>query len=326
MFDGVRPNPTGDDVTAGTKAFAEGRHDGVVAVGGGSALDVGKLIAFMTGQHRPVWDFEDVGDNWTRADPDRIAPTIAVPTTAGTGSEVGRAGVVTEPESHTKRIIFHPLMLPVAVVCDPELTVGMPRPITVGTGMDAFSHSLEAFCAPGYHPYADGIANEGMRLVADNIERVAADPTDLEARTHMMSAAAMGATAFQKGLGAMHALSHPLGAHFDTHHGMTNATLMPYVLAFNRRWIEDRVAGLAHRLGFGGGFDGMLDWLVELRSELGVPHTLGELGVGPDRLGLIAPAAVLDPSAGGNPRPLDLEGATRILDAASTGRLDQLGD
>ena len=263
VFSEVRPNPVAANVEAGVKVLREGRHDGVVAFGGGSALDVGKVVAFMAGQTRPMWDFEDVGDWWTRADPAGIAPIVAVPTTAGTGSEVGRAGVVTDEATHTKKIIFHPLMMPKVTICDPELTVGMPPAITAGTGMDAFAHCLEAYCAPSYHPLADGIAVEGMRLVKENLARAVADGSDLEARAHMMAAAAMGATAFQKGLGAIHALSHPVGALYDTHHGMTNAVFMPYVLAFNRPAIEDRIARLAAYLGLAPSFDAFLDFVLD---------------------------------------------------------------
>lgn len=245
LFSDLKSNPVEANLNAGLLAYRDGGHDGVVAFGGGSALDTGKLIAFMSGQSRPIWDFEDIGDWWTRADPDGIAPIIAVPTTAGTGSEVGRAGVLTDETTHTKKIIFHPKMMPRAVICDPQLTVGMPPRITAGTGMDALSHCLEAYCAPGYHPMADGIALEGMRLVKNALPRVYTQPDDIEARGDMMTAAAMGATAFQKGLGGMHALSHPVGALYDTHHGMTNAVFMPYVLAFNRSAIEERIARLA---------------------------------------------------------------------------------
>jgi alcohol dehydrogenase len=251
LFADAKPNPVEANLIEGLQAYKRGNHDGVVAFGGGSGLDMGKLIAFMSGQSRPVWDFEDVGDWWTRADPAGIAPVVAVPTTAGTGSEVGRAGVLTDTRSGSqgKKIIFHPAMMPKAVICDPELTVGMPAKITAGTGMDAFSHCLEAYCAPGFHPMADGIAVEGMRLVKGALARAVENPGDLEARADMMAAAAMGATAFQKGLGGMHALAHPVGALFDTHHGMTNAVLMPYVLAFNREVVADKVARLSAWLG-----------------------------------------------------------------------------
>ncbi len=240
IFSDVRSNPDDNNLAAGVGAFRAGGHDGVVAFGGGSGLDLGKLIAFMAGQTRPVWDFEDIGDWWTRADADGIAPIVAVPTTAGTGSEVGRAGVVTDSSTHVKKVIFHPRILPRVVICDPELTVGMPPAITAGTGMDAFAHCLEAYCAPFYHPMSTGIALEGMRLVKENLPRVCRDGGDIEARAHMMSAAAMGAVAFQKGLGAIHALSHPVGAVYDTHHGTTNAVVMPAVLRFNRPAIEPR--------------------------------------------------------------------------------------
>ncbi|MDH6233584.1 alcohol dehydrogenase class IV [Mesorhizobium soli] len=325
VFSDVKPNPVESNLTAGIAAFKAGKHDGVIAFGGGSALDLGKLIAFQAGQTRPVWDFEDVGDWWTRADAEAIAPIIAVPTTAGTGSEVGRAGVVTHEESHTKKVIFHPKMLPAIVIADPELTTGMPPFITAGTGMDAFAHCLEAYCAPGYHPMADGIAVEGMRLVLENLPRAYANGKDLTARAHMMSAAAMGATAFQKGLGAIHSLSHPIGALYDTHHGMTNAVFMPYVLAFNRDAIEDRIVRLTGYLGIKGGFDGFAKSVLKLRKELKVPHTLPELIKGLDmdkkRKTLIADMAVVDPTAGGNPVKLTKKAASSLLDNAIAGAL-----
>jgi len=322
LFADLKPNPIEANLLAGLDAYRAGNHDGVVAFGGGSGLDMGKLIAFMSGQTRPVWDFEDIGDWWTRADADGIAPVIAVPTTAGTGSEVGRAGVITDERTHTKRIIFHPKMMPRVVICDPALTVGMPARITAGTGMDAFAHCLEAYCAPGFHPMADGIAVEGMRLVAGALVRAVRTPDDLDARADMMAAAAMGATAFQKGLGGMHALSHPVGAVYDTHHGMTNATFMPYVLQFNRPAIEERITRLAAYMGLPNpGFDSFLAFVLKMREDIGVPHTLGELGVDDSKAGLIAEMAIVDPSAGGNPVPLDLKGAAAIFLAASQGRL-----
>ncbi len=322
LFGDLKPNPIEANLLHGLQAYRAGGHDGVVAFGGGSGLDMGKLIAFMSGQSRPVWDFEDIGDWWTRADADGIAPVIAVPTTAGTGSEVGRAGVLTDERTHTKRIIFHPKMLPKVVICDPELTVGMPAKITAGTGMDAFSHCLEAYCAPGFHPMADGIAVEGMRLVAKSLRRAVQVPADLDARADMMAAAAMGATAFQKGLGGMHALSHPVGAVYDTHHGMTNATFMPYVLSFNRAAIDERITRLAAYMGLPNpGFDSFLAFVLKLRADIGVPHTLGELGVDDSQAELIAGMAIVDPSAAGNPVLLDLAGASAILSAASQGRV-----
>jgi alcohol dehydrogenase class IV len=320
IYADIKPNPVGANLDAGVAMYRSGGHDGVVAFGGGSGLDMGKLIAFMSGQTRPVWDYEDIGDWWTRANPDGIAPVIAVPTTAGTGSEVGRAGVITDESTHTKKIIFHPKMLPKVVICDPELTVGMPAKITAGTGMDALSHCLEAYCAPGFHPMADGIAVEGMRLVAQALRRVVGSPGDIEARALMMAAAAMGATAFQKGLGGMHALAHPIGALFDTHHGMTNATLMPYVLQFNRSAIDERIARLAAYLGLPGqDFDAFLTFILDLRRDVGVPHTLRELGVDAAKADLVATMAVADPSAGGNPVVLDVKATRAIFDAAYAG-------
>ena len=312
LFSDVAPNPNEMNLAAGIAAFRNGGHDGVVAFGGGSALDLGKLLAFMHGQTRPVWDFEDIGDWWTRADADAIAPIVAVPTTAGTGSEVGRAGVLTNSETHVKKIIFHPKVLPAQVICDPELTAGMPKGITAGTGMDAFAHCLEAYCSPHYHPMSHGIALEGMRLVRAALPRAVADGSDIEARAHMMSAAAMGAVAFQKGLGAVHALSHPVGAIYDTHHGTTNAVAIPAVLRFNRPAVEERIADAAAYLGIGGGFDGFMDWVLALRAELGIPDRLSELGVGTDRVAEMAAMAVEDPSCGGNPVPLTVESLTAL--------------
>lgn len=318
VFSDVRPNPVESNLAAGIQAFKSGGHDGVIAFGGGSALDLGKLVAFQAGQSRPIWDFEDVGDWWTRADSAAIAPVIAVPTTAGTGSEVGRAGVLTNEATHTKKVIFHPKMLPVTVIADPELTIGMPKMITAGTGMDALAHCLEAYCAPGYHPMADGIALEGIRVVLENLPRAYADGTDIEARAHMMSAAAMGATAFQKGLGAIHSLSHPIGALYDTHHGMTNALFMPYVLDFNRPAIEERIERLAAYCGISGGFDGFRQKIMDLRTELSVPSTLRDLIPGLDmddaRRDLIAEMAIVDPTAGGNPVELTKQAALALLE------------
>ncbi|HYM98699.1 MAG TPA: iron-containing alcohol dehydrogenase [Aestuariivirgaceae bacterium] len=320
VFNNVRSNPNAANVDEGVQAFKSGNHDGVIAFGGGSALDVGKVIAFMAGQSRPLWDFEDIGDFWTRADPG-IAPIIAVPTTAGTGSEVGRAGVITNEVTHTKTVIFHPLMMPKITICDPELTVGMPPLITAGTGMDALAHCLEAYCAPFYHPLADGIAVEGMRLVKDNLTRAVKEGKDIEARADMMSAALMGATAFQKGLGAIHALSHPVGALHDTHHGMTNAIFMPYVLVYNRPAIEEKIARLASFLGLAHSFDAFLHFILELRENIGVPNSLHELGIKNPDVGRIAAMAPRDPTAGGNPVPINEASARQIVSNALEGKL-----
>lgn len=313
IFADVDPNPNDRNLDDGVRAFKAGGHDGVVAFGGGSGLDLGKCVAFMAGQTRPVWDFEDVGDWWTRASIEGIAPIVAVPTTAGTGSEVGRASVITNSQTHTKKIIFHPKFLPGVTICDPELTVGMPRAITAGTGMDAFAHCLEAYSSPFFHPMSQGIALEGMRLVKTYLPRAYADGTDIEARTQMMAAAAMGAVAFQKGLGAIHSLSHPVGAVYHTHHGTTNAVVMPPVLRFNRPAIEEKIAAAAAYLGIAGGFDGFYDLVLKLRADLGIPDKLAALGVGTDRIDELAEAAVADPSTGGNPVELTVDAARRLL-------------
>ncbi|WP_171128806.1 MULTISPECIES: iron-containing alcohol dehydrogenase [unclassified Ruegeria] len=316
LFSDVDPNPNEQNLDAGVTAYEAGGHDGVIAFGGGSGLDLGKMVAFMAGQTRPVWDFEDIGDWWTRADADAIAPIIAVPTTAGTGSEVGRASVITNSQTHAKKIIFHPKVLPSVVICDPELTVGMPKFITVGTGLDAFAHCVEAFSSPHYHPMSQGIALEGMRLVKDYLPRAYANGTDIEARAQMMSAAAMGATAFQKGLGAIHAMSHPIGAVFNTHHGTTNAVCMPAVLDFNAPAIADRFQQAAAYLGIEGGFDGFRAFVQEFNDALGIPRTLSDLGVTEGAIPELVKGAIIDPSCGGNPIELTEDNLTALFKAA----------
>ena len=315
MFADVDPNPTEINAEAGIKMYRDGGHDGVIAFGGGSGLDLGKLVAFMAGQTRPLWDFEDIGDWWTRADADAIAPIVAVPTTAGTGSEVGRASVITNSVTHEKKIIFHPKFLPTVVICDPELTVGMPPMITAGTGMDAFAHCLEAFCSPHYHPMSQGMALEGMRLVKENLPIAYKDGSNIEARAHMMSAAAMGATAFQKGLGAIHAMSHPIGAVHHTHHGTTNAVVMQQVLLLNRPVVEERLAQAAAYLGIEGGFDGFYAYVGELNASLGIPANLTELGVKDPDIDALVASALQDPSCGGNPVTLTKENVTALFNA-----------
>ncbi|WP_375687000.1 iron-containing alcohol dehydrogenase [Pseudooceanicola sp. LIPI14-2-Ac024] len=315
IFSEVDPNPNEANVEAGLKVYREGGYDGVVAFGGGSGLDLAKTVAFMAGQSRPLWDFEDIGDWWTRADPAGIAPIVAVPTTAGTGSEVGRAGVITNSETHEKKIIFHPKMLPAVVICDPELTVGMPKGITAGTGLDAFAHCVEAYSSPHYHPMSQGIALEGMRLVKEYLPRAYADGADIEARAQMMSAAAMGATAFQKGLGAIHALSHPIGAWHHTHHGTTNAVCMPAVLQFNKAAIADRFDAAAAYLGIAGGFAGFCDYVDRLNDQLGVPKTLTALGVKDPDVDTLTKAALKDPSVGGNPVEMTYDNTRALLES-----------
>lgn len=317
VFSDVDPNPHEGNMAAGIAAYKAGGHDGVVAFGGGSALDLGKMIALMAHQRADlsVWDLEDIDDWYTRADGDKIAPVIAVPTTAGTGSEVGRAGVLTNSATHKKKIIFHPKLMPVVTICDPALTVGMPRFITAGTGMDALAHCLEAYCSPFYHPMSQGIALEGMRLVFENLTKVYDTPNDLDARAHMMSAAAMGAVAFQKGLGAIHSLSHPIGAVYNTHHGTTNAVVMPMVLDFNRHAIEDRINAAAAYLGISGGFDGFRAAIMALRERLAIPANLTALGVDSARLDELTEMALEDPSCGGNPVEMTFENTKKLFES-----------
>ena len=316
IFSDVDPNPNEANLKEGVRVYLEGNHDGVIAFGGGSGLDLGKLIALMAGQNISVWDLEDVGDWWTRANADVIPPIIAVPTTAGTGSEVGRAGVLTNVDTQMKKIIFHPKILPAVVICDPELTVGMPKVITAGTGMDAFAHCLEAYSSPHYHPMSQGIALEGLRLVKENLIRAYEDGNDLIARAHMMSAAAMGATAFQKGLGAIHSLSHPIGAIYHSHHGTTNAVVMQPVLNFNRPAIENRIKQAAAYLSIEGGFDGFYAYVGELNAALNIPANLTALGVTDPDLDQLTAMALEDPSCGGNPIEMTPQNTRALYEAS----------
>ncbi|PKP78642.1 MAG: alcohol dehydrogenase [Alphaproteobacteria bacterium HGW-Alphaproteobacteria-3] len=322
LFTDVHPNPVGSDVEAGLKVFRNGKHDGVIVVGGGSAMDAGKAIAFMSGQTRPMWDYEDREDWWTRADPKGIAPVIAVPTTAGTGSEVGRAAVITDESDHTKKIIFHPKMMPVDVICDPELTTGLPPRITAATGMDALSHNLEAWCSPFWHPLAQGVALEGMRIVKDWLPEATRRGSNVEARAFMLAASSMGATAFQKGLGSMHAMSHPCSSLRGTHHGLTNAVVMPYVLVHNQAAVEEKLTAAARYLDLKKqSFSGFVDWVLALREEVGIPNTLKEIGIDLDVIPEAAPMALEDPCTGGNPLPMSVADYETLYAKAIEGRL-----
>ncbi len=322
VFSDIKANPTGENVEAGVEFYKDHQHDGIIAFGGGSALDAAKAIALMVGQNKPIWDFEDVGDNWLAVNSEAMAPVVAVPTTAGTGSEVGRASVITDSAAHIKKIIFHPDMLPAQVILDPELTVGLPPALTAATGMDALSHNLEAYCSPFYHPMAEGIALEGIRLVQQYLPTAVADGENIEARTQMLVCSSMGASAFQKGLGGMHALAHPLGALYDAHHGTLNAILMPYVLKANRRAIEPRIERLTRFMNLPDSrFNGFLDWVLVLRDQLGIAHTLKDLGIDDqqaERVGIMAQA---DPSAGGNPIEFDALQYRKIFLDALNGNL-----
>ena len=322
LFSDMRPNPIGRDVDAGVAVYREGGHDGVISLGGGSALDVGKAIALMSGQDRPLWDFEDVGDNYLRVNVAGVAPSIAIPTTAGTGSEVGRASLIIDVVAHRKVIIFHPTMLPQRVLADPELTAGLPAHLTAATGVDALVHNIEAFCSPFYHPLAQGVALEGMKLVHDFLPRAYQNGKDIEARAQMLSASLMGATAFQKGLGGVHALAHPIGAVFDTHHGLANAILLPYVLVRNREAIAERLGAAARYLGLAdSSFDGFLSWVLSLRKALNIPHSLADISIPLDQADAIGLMAKNDPSDGGNPVQLTAADYADIYRAAVAGVL-----
>ena len=322
VFSEVDANPTEENILAGVKIFNLGKHDGVIALGGGSALDAGKTIALMAGQRRPLWDFEDVGTNWQRVDASAMAPTIAIPTTAGTGSEVGRASVIVDEVAHKKKIIFHPQMLPARVIADAELTQGLPAHITAATGLDAFVHNFEAYCAPGYHPMADGIALEAMRLIKQWLPRAFENGNDLVARSHMLVASSMGATAFQKGLGAVHALAHPLGAIYNKHHGLLNAILLPYVVLRNKDLISEQIEHIARCLQLDEiSFLGFYQWLIKFRADLGIPNTLKDIGINADEKQRIAKMAVSDPTAATNPIKLSEQDYEDLFTNAVQGRL-----
>ena len=321
VFSHIKPNPTGRNIEDGVTTYLSGDHDGIVALGGGSALDAGKAIGLIARQKCRLWDLEDAGNNDKNADPDLIAPILAIPTTAGTGSEVGRAGLIVNEAEQRKVIIFHPKMLPSSVILDPELTVGLPPHITAATGMDALSHCLEAWCAPNFHPMAEGIALEGIRLVRHNIETAVKDGSDIEARLNMLVASMMGATAFQRGLGAMHALAHPLGAVYDAHHGLLNAILMPYVLKANQSAIDEKIARLAGYIGIESSFSGFLDWVLTLRERIGIPHALSSVIELDEVFSQIGEMAIVDPSAGGNPVAFSAGEYQAILEDAYHGCL-----
>ena len=320
VFSAVKGNPCGQNVADGVAVLRAGWHDGVIAFGGGSAMDAGKAIALMAGQQLPLWDFEDVGDNYLRVDVDGMVPVVAVPTTAGTGSEVGRASVITDEDARVKRIIFHPRMLPATVILDAELTLGLPPHITAATGMDALAHNLEAFCAPTFHPMAEGIALEGIRRVKEHLPRAVAEGSNLAARQQMLVASSMGATAFQRGLGAMHALAHPLGALYDVHHGLLNAVLMPYVLQANAPAIAEPMERLARYLGLSGdGCAAVLEWILGLREQIGIPHSLEEIGIDAEQVERVGQMAAVDPSAATNPRKLDAKQYSQLFERALRG-------
>ena len=322
LFSNFTGNPVGKNITEGVNEYNKYKCDGVIAFGGGSALDVGKAIAFMSGQKRPIWDFEDIGDHWKRADDTKIGPIIAIPTTAGTGSETGRASAIINEESGAKKIIFHPKFMPTIVILDPILTVDLPPRITAATGMDALAHNLEAFCAPGFHPMADGIAVEGMRLIKNSLIVAVKDGQNILARSEMLSAASMGSTAFQKGLGAIHSLSHPINAQFNVHHGLSNAIFMPYVLTFNRKEISKKIISVCDYLDLEKTFESFLNWVMDLRKELNIPHKLSEI-INQENIDIdkLSEMAFSDPSTSGNPKKLTLDDIKNMYKHSIAGDL-----
>ena len=322
IFSNFSGNPLGENVEEGVLEFKKNKCDGVIAFGGGSGLDVGKAIAFMSAQSRPIWDFEDIGDNWKRANEKNIAPIIAVPTTAGTGSETGRASAIINKKTGVKKIIFHPKFLPSVVILDPVLTVNLSPRLTAATGMDALAHNLEAFCALGFHPMADGIAIEGMKLIKKSLIKAVNDGKDLEARADLLAAASMGSTSFQKGLGAIHSLSHPINAQFNVHHGLSNAIFMPYVLTFNKTLIEDRIISICDYLNLEKNFQSFLNWVLDLRKELNIPHKLSEvIDVKKINLDQLSKMALEDPSTGTNPKKLTIDDMKILYEHSISGKL-----
>ena len=321
-FSNFSGNPTGENVDEGVEVFKKNSCDSVVAIGGGSALDVGKAIAFMSGQSRPIWDFEDIGDYWKRADEKNISPIIAIPTTAGTGSETGRASAIINSRTGIKKIIFHPKFLPSIVILDPVLTKDLSPRLTGATGMDALAHNLEAFCAPGFHPMADGIAIEGMRLIKKSLLKAVKDGSDLDARSDLLAAASMGSTAFQKGLGAIHSLSHPLNAQFNLHHGLSNAIFMPYVLSFNKKNIEEKIISICDYLNLNKSFDAFLEWILELRKQLNIPHKLSDV-IETNKMNLddLSKMALDDPSTSSNPKKLTINDMKVMYEHSISGKL-----
>ena len=322
IFSNFSGNPTGENVDEGVEVFNKNNCDSVIAIGGGSALDVGKAIAFMSAQSRPIWDFEDIGEYWKRADEKNIAPIIAIPTTAGTGSETGRASAIINSKTGIKKIIFHPKFLPSVVILDPVLTKDLSPRLTGATGMDALAHNLEAFCAPGFHPMADGIAIEGMRLIKKSLLKAVKNGSDMEARADLLAAASMGSTAFQKGLGAIHSLSHPLNAQFNLHHGLSNAIFMPYVLTFNKENIEERIISICDYLSLNKSFDTFLNWILDLRNELNIPHKLSDIiELKKMNLDELSKMALEDPSTSSNPKKLTLNDMKVMYEHSISGEL-----
>ena len=322
IFSNFSGNPIGENVDEGVIEFKKNKCDGVIAIGGGSGLDVGKAIAFMSGQSRPIWDFEDIGDYWKRAEEKNIAPIIAAPTTAGTGSETGRASAIINKEIGVKKIIFHPKILPSIVILDPVLTIDLSPRLTAATGMDALAHNLEAFCAPGFHPMADGISIEGMRLIKKSLFTAVKNGKDLEARGNLLAAASMGSTAFQKGLGAIHSLSHPVNSQFNVHHGLSNAIFMPYVLTFNKNLIEDRIVSICDYLNLDKSFDSFLNWILDLRRDLNIPHKLSEV-VEENKIDIdkLSQMALEDPSTASNPKKMTIDDMKILYEYSVSGKL-----
>ena len=322
IFSNFSGNPIGENVEEGVLEFKKNKCDGVIAFGGGSALDVGKAIAFMSGQSRPIWDFEDIGDYWKRADEKNIAPIIAVPTTAGTGSETGRASAIINNKIKVKKIIFHPKILPSIVILDPVLTIDLSPRLTAATGMDALAHNLEAFCAPGFHPMANGIAIEGMKLIKKSLLKAVNNGNDLEARSDLLAAASMGSTAFQKGLGAIHSLSHPINAQFNVHHGLSNAIFMPYVLTFNKNFIENRIVSICDYLNLEKNFNSFLNWILELRKELSIPHKLSDvIEIKKINIEQLSKMALEDPSTTTNPKKMTIDDMKILYEHSISGKL-----
>jgi alcohol dehydrogenase class IV len=320
VFSDVQPNPTKENVDMGVEVFKKYGCDGVIAFGGGSALDAGKTIAFMSNQTLNIWEFEDIGDNWSKADTSNIAKSIAIPTTAGTGSEVGRATVITDSKTHAKKIIFHPQMLPSIVILDPNLTYDLPKHITAWTGIDALVHSLEAYFSPLFHPMAEGIAIESIRLIKENLKTAFNEPHNEDARAYMLVSAMMGATAFQKGLGSVHSLAHTLGGLYNMPHGLANSIILPYAMYQNRSVIKDKAEKICKYCNIQNpSIESLIEYIMLLRKDLEIPNTLKEAKIPFENENNIGELAYKDPSTGTNAKKLDKKDFTKLFKAAYFG-------
>ena len=322
LYSEISPNPRDDEIAGGRAMFRDGGHDGIIAIGGGSGMDGGKAIALTATNDIDLWAFE-----FEQTPPDMSAhapfpPLITIPTTAGTGAETESTAMITDTAKGMKWCIWHAELKPALALLDPEITLGLPPHLTAWTGADALVHAIEAYCVPGFHPLCDGVALEGLRLVARWLPVAVAEPGNLQARGAMLAGSCLAGVAFLKGLGMVHAVSHMVGAEYDTQHGLTNAVLLPSVLRFNAGHIEDKVTPMAQAMGLTEtGFDAVHAHICALLDDIGIPKTLADIGVSEDCAARIAAKALQDSAAGTNPRPASAaEVEALVLEAIRTGR------